>query len=309
MCLGGGSVPQDNSAAIAAQQQATKEANVKAGELAIDKIFGGNTVTQGTGAATGPYNPSGTYYNADGSKFAAPVVDRFSGVPANATAKKDLGSKIAFQNSRGQWTFIDPPTVPTVDTSKLYTGTSSSVNPGQFTDDYYNNISKGYTDYYNPQLDTQYQNALNSLTLQLGQQGILDSSEGNRQLTLLGQNRDTQKNTIANNALSQAQTARQAVAQERQQLLSQNQQAANPSLAAQTAAAGAQSVQSQPSYSPLGAVFAGLLGQGTNALSIQQGGLAGTNQGGGTFVTPFTSTGALGPGSGGGSNTGKVVNG
>lgn len=227
MCLGGGSVPQDNSGQIAADQQAKKEANVAAGKTAIQNVFGDGT----------------------------------------------------------------------------------DANPGQFGQPYYDNITKNYEDYYNPQLDTQYQNALNQLTLQLGQQGILSSSEGNRQLALLNQNNTTQKQTIANNALSQATAAKQAVANEENTLLQQNETAADPSEAAISAQQGAQAVASTPTYSPLGAVFAGLLGQGTNALSIQQGGLAGTNQGGGTFVTPFTNTAGIGGSSGSSSGTnGRVVN-
>jgi len=227
MCLGGGgSVPPDNSGQIAADQQAKKDANVKAGKAAIYKIFGDGTTD----------------------------------------------------------------------------------NPGQFGQDYYDKVAKNYEDYYNPQLNTQYQNALNQLTLQLGQQGILSSSEGNRQLALLNQNNNTQKQTIANNALSQSTAAKQAVSNEMNTLLQQNETAADPSEAAISAAQGAQAVQSTPTYSPLGSVFAGLLGQGTNALSIQQGGLAGTNNGGGTYVTPFTNTAGIGgSSSSGSSNNGRVV--
>lgn len=218
MCLGGGSVPEDKSGDIAAEQQRKKEANVAAGRTAIENVFG------------------------------------------NGTAD----------------------------------------NPGQFGQDYYDKISKNYEDYYNPQLDTQYKNALNQLTLQLGQQGILSSSEGNRQLALLNQNNGTQKQTIANNALSQAGTAKTAVANQYNSLLQQNEQAADPSAAAISAAQGAQAVQSTPTYSPLGAVFAGLLGQGTNALSIQQGSTPSSSIGGGngnSFVQPISS------------NNGRVVNG
>lgn len=64
---------------------------------------------------------------------------------------------------------------------------------GQFNDDYYGNISSGYTSYYNPQVDQQYKDALDKLTLQLGQQGILQSSEGSKQIGKLQENYQQQK--------------------------------------------------------------------------------------------------------------------
>lgn len=174
-----------------------------------------------------------------------------------------------------------------------------------FDQPFYDNITKSYENYYDPQLDLQYQNALNSLTDQLGQQGILQSSEGNRQIGLLKQTYDTNRQTVANNALNAAQTARQSVAQQKNQLLAQAQQAGDPNALAAQAAEAASSVATNPNYSPLGNVFAGLLGQGTNALAIQQGanygGGFGFNQG---FSQPLPGN------SGGGSSTsgsGRVV--
>lgn len=307
MC-GGGSAPKDNSAQIAADQQAKKEANVKLGEQAIYKIFGGGTM--GTNPATA-YDPNGKYYDADGNpvsvaapKAATPatgVTYTINGQTYNSLPRGYVLNRAgqivnsSTNNPSGTVNAAKPAQAAGAapDVSQYFT--STGANPGQFDDAYYNNIEKSYDDYYNPQLDTQYGDALNHLTLQLGQQGILNSSEGNRQLALLDQNNKTQRDTVANNGKSQAQSARQAVAQEKQQLLQQNQTAADPSLAAQSAAAGAQSVQSTPSYSPLGSVFAGLLGTGTNALSIQQGGLANAGSAG-TVINPFSSVAGIGSG-------------
>lgn len=298
MC-GGPSVPPDNSATIAAQQQAAKEANVAQGENAISKIFGGtvpadqpaDTSVVTFAHPTASVKSAGTYYESNapvpGGSFPYAIYDGSGNVVGYSGDKAtESGST---QSPGGT---INGPT---------------TTLPGQFNDAYYNQIGQNYEDYYNPQLDTQYQNSLNALTLQLGQQGILNSSEGDRQIALLNQNDQTQKDTIANNALSQEQTARQTVAQERNSLLAQNQTAADPSLAAESAAAGAQSVQSTPTFSPLGSVFAGLLGTGTNALSIQQGGLAGTNAPSSTFINPGSNVAGIGPGNNAGSSTGKVV--
>ena len=301
MCFGG-SVPQDNSGAIAAQQQAQQEANVAQGVTAIDNIFGGNTV--GTGAVTS-YDPSQTYYNADGTVYTPAAPDPSTlytqnptsatpGGPSPATLAQSGGTYDPSQTYYTSSGSTYQPAAP--DLSSIFSGTS--VNPGQFDQSYYDNIGTNYENYYNPQLSQQYQTALNQLTLQLGQQGILQSSEADRQLGLLQQNYGTQQQTIANDAQAQEQAARSAVDQEKNTLLAQNQTAASPSLAAESAAAGAQAVTSTPTYSPLGSVFAGLLGQGTNALSIQQGGLPGQLGGSGGALTPaYSNTAAIGSGS------------
>lgn len=204
MCFSSPSIPQDNSAQVASQQEATKEANVTQGANSINSTF-----------------------------------------------------------------------------------------DNEFTPDYYNNIEQNYENYYDPQVTQQYNNALNTLTYQLGQQGILQSSEAARQEGLLNQNYGTENQSIANNALSASTQAQQQVATEKNNLLSENETAADPSLAAEQAAAGSLAVQSTPTYSPLGNVFAGLVGQGTNALGIQAGGLPGSTVGAATYATP-TNTAALG---------------
>ncbi len=188
--------------------------------------------------------------------------------------------------------------------SKIKQGQSSIDSAfTQFDDPYYAGISKNYEDYYDPQLDTQYNDALNKLTLNLGQQGILQSSEGNRQLAELKRTQDTQKQTIANNAIAAGNTAKQQVAQQKNQLYAQNNTAADPSAAATAAATAAGSVVSPPVYSPLGNAFAGLLGQGTNALALQAGGTPGV---GGSFFGNNANTAGIGA-SPSSSPAGKVV--
>lgn len=186
---------------------------------------------------------------------------------------------------------------------------TSAVNDAfskEFTPDYYSGITNAYESYYNPQLDQQYQNAVNALTDQLGQQGILQSTEGNRQLSLLKQTYDTNKQTVANNGLNAANTTKQNIMGQQNQLLAQAQQAGDPSaIASQAAQTVASNSQPSINYSPLGSVFAGVLGQGTNALSIQQGGVpvsTGNGTGGNTYSS-FVYPGA----GGGGSSSGGVV--
>lgn len=175
------------------------------------------------------------------------------------------------------------------------TGEVNDAFTQAFTPDYYNNITSSYENYYNPQLDQQYQTALNALTGQLGQQGILQSTEGQRQISLLNQAYQTQKQTVASNAANAAQQQKQNVAQQQNVLLGQATAAADPTSLATQAANTTSSLASPVNYSPLGSVFSGLLGQGTNALSIQQGGLpSASSTGSGSFNPNYVYAGASG---------------
>jgi len=268
MCLGGASAPQDNSGAIAAQQAAQTQATIQKDLAAIDNVYGGNTV--GTGAVTS-YDPTQTYYNADGTPY------------TGTTAPADL--------------------------STLYSGTTQ--NEGQFTPDYYNNIGTNYTNYYDPQLSTQYQNSLNSLTYQLGQQGILQSTEGARQLALLQQQNQTAQQGIASGALSAENSAKQQVANQRSSLTALANTAADPSAVASQVSQSAASAVSPVQYSPLANAFTGLLGQGTNAIAIQSGALPTTGGSATSTNNPtFAATSGIGGtgSSGGGSGNATVVN-
>lgn len=267
MCLGG-SAPKDNSGQIAADQEAKRQANIKAGIDAVNRAFDGYNV--GTNAATS-FTPGTTYYNADGTAYVPPDQAAYNtAFPASSGVKPgEAGGTPPSNPSYADWLLQQENNAATG--GKLFTGTQHQG--GAFGDAYYNDISDSYGKYYNPQLDQQFQNALNSLTYQLGQQGILQSSEGDRQLALLRQSYDTNKQTVASNAKNAAAQAKQNVANQKNALLAQAQQAGDPSALGAQAAETASSIASPVSYSPLGSVFAGLLGQGTNALSIQQGGL------------------------------------
>lgn len=171
----------------------------------------------------------------------------------------------------------------------------------QFNDPYYEGVTTDYNSYYNPQVEQQYKDALDKLTLQLGQQGILQSSAGNEQIGKLTENYGKQKQTVADAALNAANDARARIQQQKTNLYSQNTAAADPSQAASLAATAAQSAISPPVYSPLGNLFAGLLGSGTNALAVQQGGTintAGPSNQFGVFSNPLKPTTSGNAGSG-----------
>ena len=215
MCFSPPKPPPDNSGAIAAQQEATREANIKTGQSNIDSAF------------------------------------------------------------------------------------------TQYDDPYYAGITSNYENYYDPQIDVQYKDAVDKLTEQLGQQGILQSSEGNRQLGELAQKEGQTLQSIADQGIAAANTAKQQVASTKQNLYQLNQNAADPSLAASQAATAASSAVSPITFSPIANAFSGLLGQGTNALALQ----SGQNVSGfGSFLPLPSNTAGIGSGNTSSGSSVSVVN-
>lgn len=125
-----------------------------------------------------------------------------------------------------------------------------------YNDDFFNNIGKTYTDYYNPQVDQQYEDAKKKLTFNLGRQGILGSTEAGDQFKKLEDKYGQERQNIANNALQAGQTARGNVEQQRNQLYSINNSTADPAAAAASAQNALKNITTQPSLTSLGNLFA-----------------------------------------------------
>ena len=175
MCFGG-SVPQDNSAELARQEEEARQARIEAGKTAIDEAFTG------------------------------------------------------------------------------------------FDDNYYNTITGDYENYYNPQLETQYTDAMQSLTKKLAGSGNLTSSYGAKMLGDLREKYAEQQASIADQALAAANTLRSNVASSKNSLYSQNQTAADPTLASEQAAAATEGLQAEQTFTPLGDLFSSFLNNvATNA--------------------------------------------
>lgn len=128
-----------------------------------------------------------------------------------------------------------------------------------YNDDFFNNIGKTYTDYYNPQVDQQYEDAKKKLTFNLGRQGILGSTEAGDQFKKLEDKYGQERQNIANNALQAGQTARGNVEQQRNQLYSINNSTADPAAAAASAQNALKNITTQPSLTSLGNLFAEFL--------------------------------------------------
>lgn len=145
---------------------------------------------------------------------------------------------------------------------------ATSINEtfdGTFNPDYYEQIVTNTIDANLPGLERQYGTANRKLQAGLASRGILESSAGARQLAdLLRANEDARTN-IANQAQNAANSFRSNVEQTRQNLLSQNLVAADPSQAASTSLAAAGALKPVEPTIGLGDVFSNILNTAGNA--------------------------------------------
>ena len=162
----------------------------------------------------------------------------------------------------------------------------------QFDDPYYDAQAKAYSDYYNPQIDKQYSDARQQLILKLGQSGLINSSEGARQLSNLDYNYNNQKTAAANSAVTYGSQARTQVENARTQLINELNASADPAAAAASSTALVSSLATPPAFSPIGSLFA----SATPGLEQQAG-----------LPNQFNPYGNSGPSVGGGSGGSSTI--
>ena len=138
---------------------------------------------------------------------------------------------------------------------------------GGFDDPYFNSIAQTYSDYYMPQLDTQYEDAAKQLKFKLARQGISNSTTaGDEQAKMQGVY-DIQKGAIANNAKDSARQARESVAAAKNQLLNYADSAADKGAVDSRLASETGRLRTQaPELSPMGQVFSNYLSPVVSAI-------------------------------------------
>lgn len=140
---------------------------------------------------------------------------------------------------------------------------------------YYDKFKSDYTNYYNPQVDKQFTNARRDLGYQLANQGISNSTPGNRRfadlIDLYGQRRDQ----VAQNALTATAGLKTDVENNKATLYDQNTTAADPSLAAQNSVMRMNALTTPQPYSPLADLFSGVINTGATAYGARNYGLPG----------------------------------
>ena len=134
---------------------------------------------------------------------------------------------------------------------------TSSINSAfaGFDDSFFGGIEQSANDFFNPQIDRQFDRTRETLIKNLARQGNLNASTGARQLADLDTAGQEQRVTFADKARGFATDSRADVENNRADLLRQLQASADPSAAAATSAAQAQLLSAPPTFSPIGDLF------------------------------------------------------
>ena len=124
-----------------------------------------------------------------------------------------------------------------------------------FDDSFFGGIEQSANDFFNPQIDRQFDRTRETLIKNLARQGNLNASTGARQLADLDTAGQEQRATFADKSRGFATSSRADVENNRANLLRQLQASADPSAAAATSAAQAQILSAPPTFSPIGDLF------------------------------------------------------
>ena len=166
----------------------------------------------------------------------------------------------------------------------------SGYNP-----DYYNNLSKQYTDYYTPQVQQQEQNAQNALLYSQANQGITNSSGAQYEDQLLNQENALDLQTVQSGGQDFANSAKQQVGNLESNLTNQLNTSYDPSQIT-PAATNQLNIPQVSSLTPLSGLFSDL----TNVYGDYANNVASTGQQN-AIAGLFTNSGQSGGGSVGGS--------
>jgi hypothetical protein len=159
--------------------------------------------------------------------------------------------------------------------ARLQTG-SDAINSifasGNFNDDFYNKYNKAQLDYYEPQLQTQYQQQQRKLTYDLARAGTLRSKGAADAAGILNTENLTGDAALRAQADTTTAALRSNIAGEKQQAVNQLYSTEDPTIAANTATGMVQQAAvSAPNLNPLGAMFTPLVVGGgaglTNAIN------------------------------------------
>jgi hypothetical protein len=157
---------------------------------------------------------------------------------------------------------------------KLYGATPQYS--GGFNDAFYNAKAQSYLDYYQPQLQEQYDKAKEQLTYGLANAGLLRSSAANKENADLFKQNQYQQVGLSQQAQAEATKLRQQVAGEKASLISQAVATADPDLAANQAAIASTTLRKPNNdYDALGEVFKNaIIGGGNYYMGYNQGNMA-----------------------------------
>lgn len=151
---------------------------------------------------------------------------------------------------------------------------------GRFDDNFYAGRGNAYRGFVTPQVNDQYKQVGDQLAFSLARSGLDQSSEAARQQGILMRDNAAARQAISDGALSEIQKSRQAVEEQRNNLISQVNMTSDAGLAGQNALRQAGILAMQNQFSPLSNLFANTTG--VLAAANQAG-----NYSGGPGIKPF----------------------
>lgn len=279
--MGGGKGGDGGAGQARADEQARQD-KIRQGTARINSIFDGSVVGDGALSAGSAYDPTATYYNADGSVWTpTPTVARSPSAPAQASAQTQgrataygVNGQSKLPTHAAQTGYSDRARAPGTSLTPeqqyaqalgkgLYSGTKST---GGFTDDYFAKQRDSFIDYATPQLDEQFGDANKQLTFSLARSGLTDSSVRGEKASELQQLYDLNKQKVADEALGYETKARNSVEDARTGLIQTLNATGDAEGAANSALARSQALSQPAAFSPLSQLFADFTsGLGTQA--------------------------------------------
>lgn len=285
--MGGGKGGGGGEAAAARRDEQERQQRIRQGTSRINEIFNGSTVGTGQLGNEAVFDPTKTYYLANGSVWrpsAAPAGGAGGGgdtragydlsLPNNAAGSSHVtqenryagGDLVPLNGGRdaaGSSGLTPEEQFRQALGAGLYSGTQRTSG---FGDEFFNQRRQVFIDYANPQLEDQYAKAQKELTFALARSGNLNSSARAQKAGELQQLYDQNKQQIADQALGYEKEARTAVEDARSNLIA-TLNATGDAQGAANAAMARSAVLSKPAaFSPLSNLFADFTaGLGTQA--------------------------------------------
>ena len=139
-----------------------------------------------------------------------------------------------------------------------------------YDDDFYKGITQNYLDYATPQVEDQFQDAARQLRITLARNSMLNSSVNVDRKAKLQEDFNNAMREQSMKGKQFANATQQNLEAAKTDLLSQNQNIADPILIAQSAANRANAAAELPPYSPLGDLFAGAAEGFATQLQLEQ---------------------------------------
>lgn len=130
-----------------------------------------------------------------------------------------------------------------------------------FTPSFYQQRAQAYEDFALPQLAKQYETNRNQVGFNLANRGLLSGSAASKQWQNLAEDLGQAKQQIADTGIAQSQQLQQNVESQRQTLLNQLYQSADPANAASSAVNVAASYAQPSTFAPLSNMFGNLANQ------------------------------------------------